>query len=95
MEKYLKPILCFIFGFIFTSYLLFIVNCTADNSTQNANDTIAKTVCIDRYTTNKDNPMQYIECGTCGAHVLEWWYVRNDADTKSVAVCSKCYDANN
>lgn len=33
-----------------------------------------------------------VECGTCGAHVLEWWYVRNDEDTAFVEVCSKCYD---
>lgn len=32
----------------------------------------------------------YIECGTCGAHVTEWWPVRNDANTEWVNVCILC-----
>lgn len=42
--------------------------------------------------TNKDYPIQYVECGTCGAHVLEWWKVLNDEGSKWVNVCGKCYD---
>ncbi len=34
----------------------------------------------------------YIECGMCGAHVTDWWYVRNDADTAFVEVCHDCYE---
>lgn len=33
-----------------------------------------------------------IECGMCGAHVHDWWVVRNDDNTGFVDVCSKCYD---
>lgn len=32
-----------------------------------------------------------IECGSCGAHVYEWWYVENINDGKSVEVCELCY----
>lgn len=39
--------------------------------------------------------VEYVECGTCGAHVVEWWKVRNDANTTWVNVCGKCYDAIN
>lgn len=35
---------------------------------------------------------QAVECGMCGAHVIEWWYVRNDADTAFVEVCHDCYE---
>lgn len=35
--------------------------------------------------------VNYFECGVCGAHVNEWWYVRNDADTDFVEVCEHCY----
>ena len=34
----------------------------------------------------------YIECGCCGAHVTEWWYVRNASDTAFVEVCHDCYE---
>ena len=34
----------------------------------------------------------YIECGCCGAHVTEWWYVRNMDDTAFVEVCHDCYE---
>lgn len=33
---------------------------------------------------------QYVECGMCGAHVLEWWHIRNDANTEWVNVCILC-----
>ena len=32
----------------------------------------------------------YIECGMCGAHVLEWWYVTG-SDGEPVEVCEYCY----
>lgn len=34
-----------------------------------------------------------IECGACGAHVTDWWYVRDMQNTEFVEVCSFCYDA--
>jgi hypothetical protein len=34
-----------------------------------------------------------VECGACGAHVTEWWYVRDMQDTEFVAVCHDCYEA--
>lgn len=33
---------------------------------------------------------EYIECGTCGAHVSNWWKIRNDANTEWVNVCVLC-----
>lgn len=37
-----------------------------------------------------DTPVQYVECGTCGAHVSEWWYTQG-ADGSPVEVCEYCY----
>lgn len=31
-----------------------------------------------------------IECGTCGAHVHDWWYVRSDTGNL-IEVCEPCY----
>lgn len=36
---------------------------------------------------------EYIECGGCGAHVHDWYYIQNMAGTDVVAVCRDCYDA--
>lgn len=36
--------------------------------------------------------IERVECGTCGAQVTNWWYVRNMEDTDFVEVCSFCYD---
>lgn len=33
----------------------------------------------------------YIECGMCGAHVHDWWKIRNAEDTEFVDVCEYCY----
>lgn len=33
---------------------------------------------------------RYVECGMCGAHVLEWWYV-TDSDGELIEVCEYCY----
>lgn len=35
----------------------------------------------------------YIECGVCGAHVHDWWYIHKDNANKSplVPVCQFCY----
>lgn len=35
---------------------------------------------------------EYIECGSCGAHVCEYWYVENINDGKPVEVCRYCYE---
>lgn len=39
---------------------------------------------------NMDNN-EYAECGTCGAHVDNWWYV-HDNNNNLVEVCSYCYE---
>lgn len=39
------------------------------------------------------NDVQFTECGMCGAHITEWWKVRDNADTCFVDVCSFCYDS--
>lgn len=33
-----------------------------------------------------------IECGSCGAHVYEYWYVENINDGTPVEVCRYCYE---
>lgn len=38
----------------------------------------------------EDSPA--IECGSCGAHVCEYWYVENINDSKPVEVCRYCYE---
>lgn len=35
-------------------------------------------------------PAQYVDCGMCGAHVSEWWYVQG-ADGSPCEVCEHCY----
>lgn len=37
-----------------------------------------------------DAPTQYVDCGMCGAHVSEWWYVQG-ADGTPCEVCEYCY----
>lgn len=50
----------------------------AENNTAVAEDSSAAT--------------EYIECGSCGAHVCEYWYVENINDGKPVEVCRYCYE---
>lgn len=38
-----------------------------------------------------ENPTA-IECGSCGAHVYEYWYVENINDGTPVEVCRYCYE---
>lgn len=35
----------------------------------------------------------YVECGMCGAHVHDWWYIHKDNADESplVPVCQFCY----
>lgn len=33
-----------------------------------------------------------IECGSCGAHVYEYWYVENINNGTHVEVCRYCYE---
>ena len=35
---------------------------------------------------------QYAECGMCGAHVSEWWYVQG-ASGSPIEVCHDCYES--
>ena len=39
----------------------------------------------------EDSPTA-IECGSCGAHVYEYWYVENINDGTPVEVCRYCYE---
>lgn len=34
----------------------------------------------------------YITCGSCGAHVHNWWYVENINNGEPVEVCEFCYN---
>lgn len=34
--------------------------------------------------------VEYMDCGMCGAHVSEWWYVQG-ADDSPCEVCEHCY----
>ena len=31
------------------------------------------------------------ECAVCGAHIIEYWQVRDMADTEWITVCRFCY----
>lgn len=35
--------------------------------------------------------IHYHECAICRAHVIEYWQVRNMADTEWIPVCQFCY----
>lgn len=39
-----------------------------------------------------ENKPAAIECGSCGAHVYEYWYVENINDGTPVEVCRYCYE---
>ena len=39
-----------------------------------------------------ENQPAAIECGSCGAHVYEYWYVGNINDGTPVEVCRYCYE---
>ena len=42
---------------------------------------------------NSDNMIPlYCECGACGAHITEWYWIYNNKDEK-VPVCKFCNDA--
>ena len=75
----------FAFLFLFlTAYVLVWVDAAVDtpavaeNNTAVAEDSSAAT--------------EYIECGSCGAHVYEYWYVENINDGTPVEVCCYCYE---
>lgn len=50
------------------------------------------TIGYKRYKTEQPDTYccNHIECGMCGAHVLEWWYVTG-SDGELVEVCEYCY----
>lgn len=33
-----------------------------------------------------------IECGTCGAHVYEYWYTPSDDRSGLIQICERCAD---
>ena len=35
--------------------------------------------------------VEYVDCGMCGAHVNQWWYVQSDDGQDLVEVCGYCY----
>lgn len=41
---------------------------------------------------NPSAATEYVECGSCGAHVYEYWYVENINDGTPVEVCRYCYE---
>lgn len=54
-------------------------------------------IAFESYTENQRNsvaanrPLQ-IECGSCGAHVSDYWYVENLNSGEPVEVCEFCYN---
>lgn len=39
---------------------------------------------------NHTKGVYYVECGMCGAHVIQWWYITG-SDGELVEVCEYCY----
>lgn len=39
-----------------------------------------------------ENQPTAIECGSCGAHVYEYWYWENINDGTPVKICRYCYE---
>lgn len=62
---------------------------TENKPTAAAEDTPA--VAENQYASTAENPTA-IECGSCGAHVYEYWYVENINDGTPVEVCRYCYE---
>lgn len=40
---------------------------------------------------NTGEGVEWVECGSCGAHVHDWWTIRNMKDTEWVEICEFCY----
>lgn len=49
-------------------------------------------VAENRYASAAENQPTAIECGSCGAHVYEYWYVENINDGTPVKICRYCYE---
>lgn len=53
---------------------------------------IINVVSENKITAIAENQPTAIECGSCGAHVYEYWYVENINDGTPVEVCRYCYE---
>ena len=45
-----------------------------------------------QYTSVAEDKPTAIECGSCGAHVYEYWYWENINDGTPVKICRYCYE---
>lgn len=45
-----------------------------------------------QYASTAENQPTAIECGSCGAHVYEYWYWENINDGTPVKICRYCYE---
>lgn len=75
------------FAMIIIGYIVvlmaYVVNVVAENKpTADAEN---------QYAVAEDLPTA-IECGSCGAHVYEYWYWENINDGTPVKICRYCYE---
>ena len=49
-------------------------------------------VAENQYASTAENQPTAIECGSCGAHVYEYWYWENINDGTPVKICRYCYE---
>lgn len=82
------------FAMIIIGYIVvlmaYVVNVVAENRpTAVAEDSPA--AAENQYASTAENSAT-IECGSCGAHVYEYWYWENINDGTPVKICRYCYE---
>ena len=77
-----------IIGMIVMSFLMGVLFGKTFVPTENQRDSVA----ANQTCKPTPNAVCYaIECGSCGAHVYEYWYVENINTGEPVEVCEFCY----
>lgn len=81
------------FAMIIIGYIVvlmaYVINIVAENTPAVTEDSPA--AAENQYASAaEDSPA--IECGSCGAHVYEYWYWENINDGTPVKVCRYCYE---
>lgn len=75
------------FAMIIIGYIVvlmaYVVNVVAENK---------PTAAAENTSAVAENQPTAIECGSCGAHVYEYWYWENINDGTPVKICRYCYE---
>lgn len=83
------------FAMIIIGYIVvlmaYVVNVVAENQYASTAENKPTAAAEDSPAVAEDLPTA-IECGSCGAHVYEYWYWENINDGTPVKICRYCYE---